>query len=167
MIFRRLVFLGIAVLFLLKKASAVLNVLTTGTNHVDHTDIKNTKKNSKNIIHPYPKTIHAEETAINKIQINKNRKKIEVSLLVIRITPSSTIDNYRLTNSKPCVSCISKIRNIEQIGYKITKIYFSDEQGDIICYKLRDILTEKQYLTKYYRRTNIPKNLLKFDIVNK
>ncbi len=114
------------------------------------------------------KSTHAEEMAIEKIKKNRKKKLTNVSLIVIRISYGSTPDFYNLTNSRPCVACISKINNIRRIGYKISKIYFSNENGDIVCYKLRDIIKEKQHLSKYYRTATIPKNLLlEFDIVVK
>ncbi|XWV25661.1 cytidine deaminase [Tupanvirus deep ocean] len=111
------------------------------------------------------KSTHAEEMAIDKLHKNKKRKLINVSLLVIRITYGSTADIYNLSNSRPCVACMSKIKNLTNFGYRVTKVYFSNENGDIVCYRLRDILKEKQYLSKFYRVSTIPKNfMIEFDV---
>jgi len=130
-------------------------------------------KKNLNTTKPNPATIadkstHAEEMAIDKIQKNKTKKKINVSLLVIRITTASTLDSYVLSNSRPCVACIHKIKNMGYHGYKISKIYFSNEHGNIVCYKLRDIVKEKQHISKFYRGTNIPKKYTnEFEIIKK
>lgn len=151
--------------FSLRKISAVLNVLATGTNHEDYGHKKNyTKKQNGTNNFSCAKSVHAEETAIDKIQKNTKRKRINVSLLVIRISPASTVDHYHLSNSRPCVSCMSKIKNMSSIGYKISKIYFSNGKGEIVCHKLRDILREKQHLSRYYRQTIIPKRLREFEL---
>ncbi|XWV26641.1 putative cytidine deaminase [Tupanvirus soda lake] len=111
------------------------------------------------------KSTHAEEMAIDKLKKNKKRKLISVSLLVIRISYGSTVDVYNLSNSRPCVACMSKIKNLTNFGYKVTKVYFSNENGDIVCYKLRDILKEKQYLSKFYRVSTIPRSFMsEFDV---
>lgn len=99
------------------------------------------------------KATHAEEMAIDKCYLKKAKKIINVSLIVIRITPSSTPSKYQLRNSKPCVICMHKIANTEYSGYRITTIYFSDDNGNILRYKLRDIIKEKGHVSKFYRLT--------------
>ncbi|BCS82940.1 cytidine deaminase [Cotonvirus japonicus] len=105
--------------------------------------------------------------ALDKIKKPKSKKILKVSLLVVRITPSSTPDSYTLINSRPCIACMHKIKNSAEHGIKINKIYFSNELGEVICYKLRDILNEKQHISKYYRMTVIPKEYTRnFEISN-
>ena len=112
------------------------------------------------------RSIHAEEAAMDKIQPNRKGKIINVSLLVIRITPASTVDSYKLANSRPCIACMYRIKNLVYNGYRVTKVYFSNEEGEIISYRLRDIVAEKQHhLTKYYRVSGIPKKYIdEFDL---
>lgn len=87
--------------------------------------------------------------------------------MVIRITPASTINFYVLANSRPCIACLYRIKNTINFGYRITKVYYSNENGEIVCYKLRDIVNEKQMLSKYYRKLAIPKKYFnEFEIVN-
>ncbi len=165
-------------LFLLRKASAVLNLLTTGINHENYTLKKKfpkgknpynkvdmqytcTKECNKSTLNYCDKSTHAEEMAIDKLRKNNKPKLIDISLLVIKITPASTIESYRLSNSRPCIACMYKIKNITYSGYRLSKIYFPNENGQIICYKLRDILKEKQYVSKYYRLATIPKSYLR------
>lgn len=102
--------------------------------------------------------------AINKIQQSriKTRKIIDVSLLVIRITKSSNVNSYTLTNSRPCIACMSKIQNSIKYGYRISKIYFSNENGDIVFYKLKDIIMEKPFISKFYRKSYFNKSIRKF-----
>ena len=175
---------AIAALFFSRKISRVLNLVSTGTNHENYVPKKkNVEKNydypglglkNKNCCHshakllPYTdKSTHAEEMAIDKLPNNRNKKLINVSLLVIRISVNSTTDLYKMSNSRPCISCMYKIKTSAQLGYKISKIYFSNEDGDIVCHKLRDIIKEKQFLSKYYRLSMIPKVLVReFEIAN-
>lgn len=97
--------------------------------------------------------------ALDKIVKPRTRKIIDVSLLVIRISCGSTCNKYKLCNSRPCAACMYKIKNSIQTGYRVTKIYFSDDNGDIVCYKFKDIIIEKQFVSKFYRLTSIPKKL--------
>ncbi|AVL93630.1 putative cytidine deaminase [Megavirus vitis] len=160
------------------KACRALNVLSTGINHQNYHPKKKEKDQEKNnmkkISDQYSsqkshvckhrrflsyadKSTHAEEMALDKLKKNRSKRIIDVSLIVIRITPSSTPDSYKLANSRPCIGCIHKIKNSFNYGVRINKIYFSNENGEIICYKLRDILSEKQHLSKYHRMSMIPK----------
>lgn len=99
------------------------------------------------------KATHAEEMAIDKFYLKKAKKIINVSLIVIRITPSSTPVKYELRNSKPCIVCMHKVSHTEQFGYRINNIYFSDDNGNILRYKLRDIIKEEAHISKFYRLT--------------
>ena len=147
-------------LFLLKKTSRVLNVLSKGTNHpkyIQNQGKLNTKKNLSSI----NKSIHAEEMALDKIKGNNRKSNLTVSLMVIRITEKSTECSYKLCNSKPCISCICKIMNISCSGYKVSKIYFSNENGEIVCFKFKEILKESPHISKYYKNTTLPKALIK------
>lgn len=73
----------------------------------------------------YNKSIHAEVDAIDKIRdIGKFRK---IFILVVRITKSGEI-----TISKPCKSCIEKMNSFNCKNYKISRIYYSNKEGDIV-----------------------------------
>ena len=162
--------LDILALSLLREISRVLYVLSTGMNHENHIPKKQSTKNNpydnhdcschhKNQLLYSDKAIHAEEMAIDKIKKNNKKKLINVSLMVIRISPSSTSNDFHLSNSRPCAICMLKIKNMVHFGYKISKVYFSNSNGQIVCYKLKNLIQEKQYLSKYYRTTSIPKIL--------
>ena len=117
-----------------------------------------TKKNSKHTkLTNADKATHAEEMALDKIYLKKTKKIINVSIIVIRITPSSTATNYKLANSRPCLMCMHKIKNTTSSGYRVTNVYFSDNNGQILKYKLRDLVKEKQHISKFYRFTHVPK----------
>lgn len=107
------------------------------------------------------RSTHAEEMAIDKLKPNKKRKLIKVSILVIRINPVSPLESYTLLNSRPCANCISRISKARKYGYKISDVYFSNSNGEIVHYKLRNLLKEKQYLSRYYRTCNLPNELRK------
>ena len=167
--------LVILALSLLRKISRVLYVLSTGMNHENHipknpmaekipyenySNCNHSNCNHhKNHLLYSDKAIHAEEMAIDKITKNNKRKLINVSLMVIKISPNSTPDAYHLSNSRPCAICVLKIKNMVYIGYKISKVYFSNKNGEIVCYKLQNLIKEKQYLSKYYR---LSKNICKY-----
>lgn len=98
--------------------------------------------------------IHAEESAMLNIKYNKNyhNKKItKLSMLVIRIDHSSNVDSYRITSSKPCMSCINKINKYNRFGYMIDKIYYSTNENNIVKTKIKDIMKKEQHVSKYYK----------------
>lgn len=66
----------------------------------------------------------------------KNKKKY--SLLVIRLNNSN-----QLINSKPCSMCINMM-----IMYGISKVYYSNSDGNIEMYKVKDIVSS--HLSKAY-----------------
>ena len=95
--------------------------------------------------------------AIDKLPQNNSKKIIKVSLCVIGITKPSTIDNYHISNSKPCIKCMFMIKNAAMLkGYKINKIYFSNEKNEIVYYKLKSLLKEEMHIPKLYRHYGIP-----------
>ena len=105
----------------------------------------------------YKSSIHSEEMAIDKLPKNNSKKIIKVSLCVIRITKASTAHDYTICNSKPCIKCMSLIKNAAlKKGYKINKIYFSNENNEIVCYKLKDLLKEDMHIPKLYQTYGVP-----------
>lgn len=151
-----------------RKIGRVLNLLATGVNHENYlrTAAQNYQYENKRTTHRIKldyseKSTHAEEMAVDKLKINIKPKLINISLLVIRITSGSNPNCYHLVNSRPCIACMYKLIHVTQLGYRITKIYFSNEVGEIICYKLRDIMAEKHHASRYYRSSSIPKKFLK------
>ncbi|AKI78957.1 putative cytidine deaminase [Acanthamoeba polyphaga mimivirus] len=117
-------------------------------------------------IHYAYKSIHAEETALDKIKLQRSKKTIKASLLVIRLKPASTPESYSLANSRPCLACLYRIKNSANNGLRINKIYYSNDDGKIICYKLKDILSEKQHLSKFYRISVVPKEYVRYFGIN-
>ena len=101
--------------------------------------------------------------AMDKIKPTGKKKRIHVSLIVIRISKDSLVDSYKLCNSKPCISCIYKINNFSNAGYKITKIYFSNNIGHLVCLKTTNLVKQpKLHVTKYYRNHKLPKKILSY-----
>ena len=98
-------------------------------------------------------TIHSEIDAINKLRnkssfCKKNRFK-NVDLLVIKISKTGS----HLGLSKPCNHCIAGISNIPiKYGFKIKKILYSDQNGNIIKTTISELFNSKQHISKYYRR---------------
>jgi deoxycytidylate deaminase len=140
--------------------------MSTGMNHPQY--FKKSPKNEKNKNHicHNDRSLHAEEVAIDNLRNKIDTKKIiDVSLIVIRITLKSNIDTYTLCDSKPCVICLQRIIDCVKYGFRIKKIYYSTQSGEIICYKLRDLIKKKQYISSFYTKTTIPKFYLKnYDI---
>ena len=84
------------------------------------------------------KTRHAEVDVIekikplysgkerNKCKKNKNLKKL--NMLVFRTNKKGKC----LMNAKPCQNCLNYMNNIHKKGYKIQKIYYTNENGVIV-----------------------------------
>ena len=76
------------------------------------------------------KSRHAEVDSIDRL--TPTHKNPKVNLLVIRCKKDKT-----LGNSKPCINCLKSIYiDIRRKGYKINKIYFSDDDGDFNTIKI-------------------------------
>ena len=81
------------------------------------------------------KTRHAEVDVIEKIKPlysgkEKNKcKKVKnlkkLNMLVLRTNKKGSC----LMNAKPCENCLKYMKNIYRKGYKIQKIYYTDENG--------------------------------------
>ena len=137
--------------------SRVPNQIAIGINHPTYNyrlpvDFNNCGKKHNGYydnIHYGCNSIHAEDMAIDKLpHINCKRRK-KINILVIRITSSSNSEKYKLVNSQPCKNCVEKMSYIQ--GYKVKKIYYSNENGEIVCCKLRDLANKSQHITKFNR----------------
>jgi hypothetical protein len=80
------------------------------------------------------KTRHAEVDVIEKIKSlfdikkRKNRKKFKkLNMLVFRTNKKGD----SIMNAKPCQNCLNYMKNIYKKGYKIQKIYYTDENSKI------------------------------------
>jgi len=75
-------------------------------------------------------TIHAEVDSIMNLPINRKKKKIKINMMVSRTNPKGN----RLMMAKPCDCCLKYIHtNLPKKGYKLNKIYYTDEVGEINC----------------------------------
>ena len=102
-------------------------------------------------------SLHAEEVAIDNLPIRKSKKMKKVSILVIRISRSSNENEYVLSDSKPCVYCLSKILKATEKGYKINKIYYSvGATQSIACTNVKNIIPS---VSKFYRKQGLNKDL--------
>lgn len=78
-------------------------------------------------------SFHAEANAIRKLASHKgtkNNKSFE--LVVIRVSSTGVIGN-----SKPCFQCIQQIMKSR---FNISKVYYSNAEGDIICESINKLL---------------------------
>jgi hypothetical protein len=100
-------------------------------------------------------SIHAEEDVINKLKPKKRSNLISVDMLVIKVKRDGT-----LSNSLPCVHCLRTIADMPVVkGYKINKVYYSNDNGDIECQKLHDLINSNNlHVSSYYRNTKYNMN---------
>ena len=97
--------------------------------------------------------IHAEHDAINKLKpLDRNRRPESINLLVIRVSKSN-----KLLNSKPCANCIKTMKFLpEKKGYRIKYIYYSNDNGDIVKYSLKNLANQdlhySSFIKKYTRK---------------
>lgn len=93
---------------------------------------------------------HAEVDAIHHLPPRKNYKqRLEVvSLLVIRVSRLGTIGN-----SAPCIHCLRSMTHLPpRMGYYIDKVYFSNANGEIVSYKLDNLIEiDEQHVTSFHR----------------
>ena len=92
--------------------------------------------NYYNINNNCMKTRHAEVDVIQKIKplySGKERNKCKkvknlkkLNMLVFRTNKKGE----NLMNAKPCQNCLNYMKNINKKGYKIQKIYYTDENGE-------------------------------------
>ena len=83
------------------------------------------------------KTRHAEVDVIEKIKplyCGRERNKCKkvnnlkkLNMLVFRTNKKGEC----LMNAKPCQNCLNYMKNINKKGYKIQKIYYTNEEGYI------------------------------------
>lgn len=96
-------------------------------------------------------TTHAEVDAMNHLPLPKKRTKIitEISILIIKAT-----SNGELRNSAPCVHCLKSMYIMpKKLGYKINRVYYSNNDGDIECNKLIDLLkSDKLHVSCCHRK---------------
>lgn len=89
---------------------------------------------------------HAEMDALNHLppqEIKANKKTI--NLIVIRMDLKGN-----LKNSKPCFKCIEHLSKIR--CYKLKNVYYSDEQGNIVMIKFKDLFySDNKHVSKRFR----------------
>lgn len=84
-------------------------------------------------------SIHAEQDCINKLpSLEKNSKVKKVTLVSIRVNRSGQI-----VNGKPCFRCIYNMNSAIKKGYRITEVYYSDCDGNIIRCSLNELNREE------------------------
>lgn len=62
--------------------------------------------------------------------------------------------------SKPCAHCITTMTDLApKKGYKINRVYYTTDDGMVICDKLNRLVEEPDmHISKFYRRKIIDKN---------
>lgn len=93
-------------------------------------------------------SVHAEHDALNKLKKNRSSKLKKINILVIRYTTT-----LELTNSKPCITCLDKMKWMAyQKGYKVNKVFYSGFRK--IHYEKFEILytDDKKHIPNRQRR---------------
>lgn len=98
------------------------------------------------------KTIHAELDAILKLPQRYTKKKLKVTMIVIRL--SNGLNKF--SNSKCCIKCIENIILQPEIrGYQIQKVHYSTADGLIETKTPLELLEDPNYhTTRYYQNRN-------------
>jgi len=92
-------------------------------------------------------SIHAEEDAVNRIPYKKDGKIQKVSLLVLRVTRSG---DY--TMSKPCLHCIKKMNTLINKNYKISNVYYTNNDGIFVKSSLNRLNSDPdKHISKWNR----------------
>jgi tRNA(Arg) A34 adenosine deaminase TadA len=94
--------------------------------------------------------IHAEMDAIGKLPTLRKKKLEVVNLCVIRVTSGG-----KLNNSKPCIHCVLSLNMIAPLkGYRIDKVFYSNECGTITQMRFKEFDTQEGHLTRFFRERN-------------
>jgi hypothetical protein len=109
-------------------------------------------------------SIHAESDAINRLKrktgFRFGKKNVEtVNLLVIRVTKTGIFGN-----SNPCIHCLKDMADKTLLkGYKIDYVYFSNDNNQLECYKLIDLIkTSEIHVSSYYKNSSYVNKWLKW-----
>lgn len=77
-------------------------------------------------------SLHAEVDAIQKLPINKSKKKIKINVFVYRISRSK---NHNLVMAKCCDNCYKTLYKVaNEKNYRIKNIYYTNDNGQIDKY---------------------------------
>lgn len=88
---------------------------------------------------------HAEMEAIMRLppRKNKNNRK-PITIVVIRVDKRG-----ELKNSRPCGKCIDAMSILR--GYKVKKVYYSTEVGEIRMERLSSLEGRKRHISRRFR----------------
>ena len=57
-------------------------------------------------------------------------------------------------NSKPCIHCILRLKDLPSKGYILNRIYYTTNDGSIVKCKLNDLLNDTEiHVSAFYRGT--------------
>jgi len=86
-------------------------------------------------------TTHAEHMAIRGLPVISSSKKVNIF-----------IGKVGEKNSRPCVNCIGKMKDMDQKGYKINNVYYTSGENTVICKKFNALEAEPcQHVSSYFR----------------
>jgi hypothetical protein len=87
------------------------------------------------------KSIHAEEDLIRRLPFRRRSRKLKaIDIVVVQVK------TLRYANSRPCASCIHMMQVCAPTkGYVVRRIYYSDENGEMVKTTLDQLLQEPMY----------------------
>ena len=100
--------------------------------------------------------------ALSNLQpLPKKHHYKKVDIVVIRTSKTGIIGM-----SKPCIHCIVKMHTLApQKGYRINKVYYTNECGVLVDTSLNKLLTEDtHHMSGFYRNTNCKLLVKRLDI---
>lgn len=122
--------------FSILKINGVLKVISYGENYFKPHPVLET-------------TVHAEHDAIINLPARpRNLRHKKVDILIIRTSKTGC-----LGMSKPCAHCIDIMSEMApKKGYKINRVYYTTEEGVILCDKLDKLICDPDmHISKYYK----------------
>jgi hypothetical protein len=90
------------------------------------------------------KSAHAESRLVDTLpDISRGNRLKAKDICVVKMNHTG------LSNSKPCIQCLRKLEIYAPLrGYRIRRIYYSDETGKIIKSSLRELLSQPLYFSR-------------------
>lgn len=93
--------------------------------------------------------MHAEHDAIINLPcLPRKHHTKKVDIVIVKTSKTGC-----LGNSKPCLHCLAMMQMLApKKGYRIDRVFYSNEFGHMVCYRLEHLLKDPNiHVSKYYR----------------
>lgn len=105
-------------------------------------------------------SVHAEMDAFRTIQKNNQKIPKKIYVFVTRFTLIN--DTIHLKLSKPCMHCIKYMQSVSRMkNYTIQKIFYTDEQQNLVSTNIHHLMHEKPYISSYFRINHSPSHIFR------